>query len=304
MKNLAYVVLCIAVCAIVLAAGCTQNTPVPVANPVATAPVTQSLPSDSIKTTSSSLGTILTDARGMTLYFFARDRSGSGNSTCYGKCATIWPVYYTTSPVVSPPLAASDFTVITRADGTPQTSYKGWPLYYYQEDTQAGDMKGEGITGNWFVAKPDYSVMLSQQPGAGEFLTDGAGRTLYFFASDNPGATACTGSCISNWPAFSSGPLIAPSILKTASFSGGKRQDGRMQSLYQDRPLYYFIKDTKPGDMNGQGVNNVWFVANMSGFVPPVPTTVPTIPPTPTPTPTFDYGDSGSDSGGGGGGGY
>lgn len=233
----------------------------------------------------------------MTLYFFARDRPGSGNSTCAGKCATIWPVFYTNSPVVSPPLAASDFTVITRDDGTPQTSYKGWPLYYYQGDVNAGDMKGEGITGNWFVAKPDYSVMLFQQPAVGEFLTDGSGRTLYFFASDTSGVTACTGACIANWPPFSSGPLVAPSTLKNTDFSGGKRADGGMQSLYQNRPLYYFIKDTKPGDINGQGVNNVWFVANMSGFVPLAPTAVPTTPPVPTPTPTFDYGGS---SGGGG----
>ncbi len=293
MKNLAYGVLCVTICALVLAAGCTQNAPVPAANPAATAPVTLATSPDSVKTVTSSLGTVLTDAKGMTLYFFARDSPGSGKSTCSGKCAMIWPVFYTNSPAVSAPLAASDFSVITRDDGTPQTSYKGWPLYYYQEDVKAGDMKGEGITGNWFVAKPDYSIMLSQQTGAGEFLTDGSGRTLYFFASDMPGATACTGSCISNWPAFSSGPLVAPSILENAYFSGGKRPDGSMQSLYRDRPLYYFIKDTKPGDMNGQGVNNVWFVANMSGFVPPVPTPVPTTIPTLKPTPVFESGGDG-----------
>jgi predicted lipoprotein with Yx(FWY)xxD motif len=237
----------------------------------------------------------------MTLYFFARDRPGSGNSTCYGQCAGLWPVFVTDTPVVSPPLAASDFSVITRTDGSRQTVYKGWPLYFYQKDAKPGDMTGEGVNGNWFVAKPDYTVMLSQQTGAGMFLTDGSGRTLYYFASDKPGATACTGTCLANWPAFASGPLVAPSVLKTADFSGGKRPDGNMQSLYQNKPLYYFIKDTKPGDMNGQGVNNVWFVANMSGFVPAVPATVATTPPTPTPAPTRDYG---SDSGGSSGGGY
>jgi predicted lipoprotein with Yx(FWY)xxD motif len=160
-------------------------------------------------------------------------------------------------------------------------------------------MKGEGVTGNWFVAKPDYTVMLSQKPGAGEFLTDGTGRTLYYLATEKTGETACTGTCLANWPAFSSGPLVAPSKLKAADFAGTSRPDGASQSLYKGRLLYYFAKDTRPGEMNGQGVNNVWYVANSTGFVPTVPAPAPTT--VPTTRPTIDEGSS---SGGGGGGGY
>jgi predicted lipoprotein with Yx(FWY)xxD motif len=243
---------------------------------------------------------VLTDAKGMTLYFFADDIPGNGISTCYGTCVKFWPVFSTVSPVVSPPLATSDFSVITRTDGTKQTSYKGWPLYYFSKDTNAGDTKGENVQGNWSVAKPGYTVMYSERSGVGTFLTDGSGRTLYFFARENPGEVACTGTCLTNWPAFSSGPLVAPSILKTTDFSGTTRPDGTSQSLYKGRPLYYFAKDTKPGDMLGEGVLNAWHVANITGYVQPVP--IPLVTTIPTPTPTIDYGSS-SDSGGGGGGG-
>ena len=73
-----------------------------------------------------------------------------------------------------------------------------------------------------------------------------------------------------------------------------------MQSSYKGRSLYYFSKDTRPGDLNGQGVINSWYVADITGFIPVTPTSVPTAVPTPIPTtiPTFDY--SSNSSGGGG----
>jgi predicted lipoprotein with Yx(FWY)xxD motif len=219
--------LCLVSFALVLAAGCMQTTPAPATAPVTTAaPVTPPLSTDTVKTASSSLGSVLTDSHGMTLYFFTADIPGSGISTCYDPCTQFWPVFYTPSPAVSPPLATADFAVIKRDDGTLQTSYKGWPLYYYLSDKQAGDMKGEGVAGSWFVARPDYSVMLSRQPGAGQFLTDGSGRTLYFLATETAGETDCTGACLTTWPAFYSGPLVAPSVLNSTDFALGKRPDG------------------------------------------------------------------------------
>ncbi len=299
MKNLSSLILCFAVCMLILVAGCTQSTPAPAATPVPTknAPVPSG---DTVKTAATSLGTILTDSQGKSLYFFADDIPSSGISTCSGKCLSFWPVFYSASPVVSAPLAASDFSVITRADGTSQTTYKGWPLYYFSKDASAGDLKGENIQGNWSVAKPDYTVMYAHQPGVGTYLTDATGRTLYYFTRDAADATACTDSCATTWPPFSSGSLVAPSLLKSADFSGGKRPDGMMQSFYKDRPLYYFSKDSKPGDVKGQGIINSWYVADITGFVPATPTTVPTALPTAIPTtiPTFDY--SSSSSGGGG----
>jgi len=287
--------LCLVIVVFVLSAGCTQNAPASAPVPATTAPVTQMLSSDTVKTLSSPLGSVLTDANGKILYFFAADVPGNGKSACYNGCTDLWPVFSTDSLVISPPLAAADFSVITRTDGMKQTSYQGRPLYYFSRDTRAGEMSGENFNGIWYVARPDYTVTYSRQPDAGTFLTDGAGRTLYFFALENPGEVACTGSCLANWPVFSSGPLVAPTALKSADFSVTTRPDGSRQSLFMGRPLYYFAKDTQPGDLRGQGINNAWYAANISGYVPPVQTLVPTT--LPTPTPTVDYY---SNSGGGG----
>ena len=82
-------------------------------------------------------GTILVDSHGKTLYYFANDVPASGASSCNGQCAVVWPVFSSDTIKVSSPLDPADFGTITRTDGTKQTTYYGWPLYYYQADTKA-----------------------------------------------------------------------------------------------------------------------------------------------------------------------
>jgi len=226
-----------------------------------------------ITVTATSLGNILTDAQGKTLYYFARDTPSSGMSTCYGQCAALWPVFSANTIVVSPPLVSSDFSSITRTDGTTQTTYRGWPLYYFQSDSGTGSVNGEGITGNWFVIRPDETVMVAQRDTLGTYLTDTMGNTLYFFGKDTNGVSACTGACLAKWPAFSVKTVSAPSILNPSDFGSLARPDGINQTTYRGRPLYYFVNDTKPGDANGEGFLNVWYVANITGTVPALPAT-------------------------------
>ena len=102
-------------------------------------------------------GSILTDADGRTLYFFSLDSKGESN--CTEDCLSAWPVFHVTGPTLDEGLDSSDFGTITRADGAMQTTYKGWPLYYYASDSAEGDVNGDGISEIWYVAKPDYSVM-------------------------------------------------------------------------------------------------------------------------------------------------
>lgn len=104
---------------------------------------------------SSSLGTYLTDAKGMTLYTFANDTPGVSN--CYGTCAEKWPAYgpgikADTGPVNLPMLPANVDTT-KRSDGTLQFTWKGMPLYYYFSDKNPGDTYGEGIGGVWYIVK-------------------------------------------------------------------------------------------------------------------------------------------------------
>ena len=103
--------------------------------------------------TSNSNGQYLANATGWTLYIFTNDTQNSGNSSCYGACATFWPAFHgnASSLVLPAGLNASSFGTITRTDGTTQITYDGWPLYFYLGDKAAGQTNGEGKDGTWFV---------------------------------------------------------------------------------------------------------------------------------------------------------
>ena len=92
------------------------------------------------------LGEVFTDADGMTLYTYDKDRPGKSN--CTGLCAVFWP------PVIAADTAMSTggFTTITRDNGTKQWAYNGKPLYGYISDAKAGDTSGDGVDGVWHVA--------------------------------------------------------------------------------------------------------------------------------------------------------
>ena len=93
----------------------------------------------------------------------------------------------------------------------------------------------------------------------GKALTDGKGMTLYTFDKDAAGSgkSVCNGPCATNWP-----PLMAGgSATASGEYSVVTRDDGAKQWAYKGKPLYFWIKDQKPGDRSGDGVNNVWRVA-------------------------------------------
>jgi len=275
MKNTTSILLLLVVISTLFIAGCTQQLPVQ-----QTPQPTAVKPDDTVKTASSPLGTILVDSQGKTLYYFANDVPASGTSSCNGQCAVVWPVFSTGTVTVSSPLDPADFGTITRTDGTKQTTYYGWPLYYYQGDTKTGDVNGENVLDTWFVFKPDESVLIAHNTSLGFYLTDTSGKTLYFFTKDTPGASTCTGTCLGLWPAFNADPVTAPSVLNPSDFTSVTRYDGVKQTAFKGRPLYYYSNDAKPGDAKGQGFNNVWYVATTTGTTPVVttkPTSVPTM---------------------------
>lgn len=99
------------------------------------------------------LGKYLTDAKGMTLYWFAKDQADL--SSCAGGCLEKWPVYYREQVAAPQGVAKNDFQTLTRSDGTKQTTFRGYPLYYFFKDEMAGDVKGQGVKNVWFVIDPD-----------------------------------------------------------------------------------------------------------------------------------------------------
>ena len=116
-------------------------------------------------------------------------------------------------------------------------------------------------------------LKTASSSAAGSIVVDGKGMSLYFFTKDtkDSGTSACTGSCAVQWP-----PLTTTSGTPTAEGVTGKLgtitgADGKKQVTLNGMPLYYFAKDTKPGDTLGQGIGGVWFLSDPSGAVAKAP---------------------------------
>jgi predicted lipoprotein with Yx(FWY)xxD motif len=100
------------------------------------------------------LGSVLVDDKGMTLYLFTKDTPNT--TVCYDKCATAWPPLLTTgSPVAGEGVDASLLGTTNRTDGTVQVTYNGWPLYYYEKDKAPGDVVGQDVGGVWYVVSAE-----------------------------------------------------------------------------------------------------------------------------------------------------
>lgn len=108
------------------------------------------------------------------------------------------------------------------------------------------------------------AVLAVADSSLGPILVDGDGNTLYLFTPDNQGESVCYDQCEAAWPPlvddFAAGDGIDAALLGTAP-----RADGTDQVTYNGWPLYYFANDTAPGDVNGQGVNDVWYVLSPDG---------------------------------------
>ena len=106
------------------------------------------LAEDYIKIGDSSLGKVLTDAKGMTLYTF--DKDAGGKSACYDACATNWPPYLADEEDAPD----AGFGLLDRTDGTKQWTQGTMPLYTWVKDAAPGDVTGDGFKGMWHAAKP------------------------------------------------------------------------------------------------------------------------------------------------------
>ena len=100
------------------------------------------------KVADSAKGRVLVDGHGMTLYTFAKD--SAGKSVCTGQCLANWPAFTADASAKD----ADGYSVISRDDGSKQWAYKGQALYTWVKDSKPGDITGDGVGGNWNLAKP------------------------------------------------------------------------------------------------------------------------------------------------------
>jgi predicted lipoprotein with Yx(FWY)xxD motif len=123
--------------------------------------------SSGLKTAKTSMGTVLTNAKGFTLYWFSLDTSAT--SRCSGACASAWP------PVAGPVSAASGVSLsgklatITRSGGSKQETYNGHPLYTFSGDSGPGKTGGNGISGyggTWHAVTTSGAVAPASSPSS------------------------------------------------------------------------------------------------------------------------------------------
>jgi predicted lipoprotein with Yx(FWY)xxD motif len=119
---------------------------------------------------------------------------------------------------------------------------------------------GLSASASWasFADEAVPSAVVIQSTGAGRYLTDTAGKTLYTYTRDTvAGESACTAQCAKEWP-----PLEAPAdAVSSRDWSVVTRSDGTKQWAHKGKPLYRYAKDTGPWSMVGAGLANSWYVA-------------------------------------------
>lgn len=105
----------------------------------------------------------------------------------------------------------------------------------------------------------NYTVKISYKAGIGNYLVDANGMTLYYF-TENVNGNTFSGSYLNLWSPFYVSKIVVPRTLNPKDFSVITGGNGKPQIAYKGWPLYYFIKDTKPGDTNGEGFRGLWYV--------------------------------------------
>lgn len=101
---------------------------------------------------------------------------------------------------------------------------------------------------------PSAQVMMKVE---GELKTGKNGMTLYIFDKDTSGVSNCYDQCATNWPPY----VVEDDKMMVEGMDTIMRKDGTKQYVVDGKPLYYYVKDVKAGDVMGDGVNGVWHLA-------------------------------------------
>ena len=135
-----------------------------------------------------------------------------------------------------------------------------------EEVVDTEDEPDDAATEDEAAAETDADLAVADSP-LGAHLVDGEGLTLYLFDNDEPGVSNCTGDCLASWPPLTvdDEPAWDDGVDGALVGTIERDDDGSTQVTYDGMPLYFWAGDAAPGDVNGQGVNDVWWVVAPDG---------------------------------------
>ncbi len=227
----------------------------------------------------------LTDAvQNMSLYTFDKDTLFPTTTNCDADCQKIWPIF------TGGTTASTDITVFDT--NTSHLAYRKHPMYFFANDSVAGDVKGNNIKNVWHLiyapsGTNDTQTKFSEaaQSMTQTYLTDKNGMALYTFDKDDINNSVCygtpdampLGSCEARWPVFHVSDLgtlpagtqasdfgtIDRNLTKELKDANGEYLATK-QTTYKGHPLYYWFKDAKSGDTTGDWVKGVWHLIEIS----------------------------------------
>ena len=108
-----------------------------------------------LKAVTTSAGDVVVDAAGRAVYLYTEDAPGAAHSSCTGSCLAAWPAVTTVSRTPQGQGLTATVGEIPAEGGGYQVTLDGRPLYYFDGDTGAGMIKGQGIGGVWWLLSPD-----------------------------------------------------------------------------------------------------------------------------------------------------
>lgn len=201
----------------------------------------------------------LVDREGRALYMHTGDVAGSGQSACVGECKKAWTPFDVPFLALAREIDRDDIGRFHRQDGSWQTTFRGFPLYYSERERDLHEVSADGTDGKWFVARP-YLLFLTTARDL-TYLTDGRGRTLYVCLDDQrgsrttPAVSSCQGECAGERPPWYATATLRttalPSLLTASDLGTHARPEGAAQLTYRGWPLYYDRNDRAPGDLQG-----------------------------------------------------
>ena len=123
-------------------------------------------------------------------------------------------------------------------------------------DTATGSMDGGGD-----------AALATADSDLGTIVVDGQGMTVYYYTPDEAGSgkSACTDECLAAWPPVHAGSDEPEAMDVTAEVGTITGNDGELQVTVDDRPVYLYADDEAPGDVNGQGLQDVWWAVAPDG---------------------------------------